>query len=177
MHAKGVILESHGLFTWGDTAEGMLTRPRYRDHQPGDGLVRDREQRGQGDLRRRGGEACSACRWSAAPSRQKLMPRSYAGMISARRAASSAISTTRQAVLEFVNVEETSRKLAAARHLLPRPLSCAPRSGPLVIEFDPAQSGYRCGDRKAGPEAAIAAYRADYAGLLRRAASVPIQPC
>jgi rhamnose utilization protein RhaD (predicted bifunctional aldolase and dehydrogenase) len=69
-----VVLESHGLFTWGDTPKEML-RNDNRHHQQGDRLVRE-EMTGQAALRRTAAKSLEPAERRRIAAR--LMPKSAA---------------------------------------------------------------------------------------------------
>ena len=131
--AKGVILESHGLFTWGDTPKECYETDD-RHHQQGHRLVRAARPRAR---RIFGGAAVTPL--AAAERRAiaaRLMPK-IRGLISARQSRSSGISTTRAAVLEFVR-RKNLRPLAALGTSCPDHF-LRTKIRPLVIDFDPAK--------------------------------------
>ena len=159
--AKGVVLESHGLFTWGDDARGLL-RDDARRHQPRHRLARASDRRasrpsaarGTGRCRRPSGGAVAA-RADAGDPRHGLEG----------RAARSATSTTRPAVLEFVNAARHARRWR--RSAPPAPTtSCAPRSARWSsTSTRPRPTSTR---RSPASPAAVEAYRADYAAYYER---------
>ena len=131
--AKGVVLESHGLFTWGDTPKDCY-ETTIAHHQPGHRLVRERD-RGQAGLRRRSGrKPLPAAERRAIAAR--LMPQ-IRGLISARRAARSGISTTSPPCWNS-SARSDLRALAALGTSCPDHF-LRTKIRPLVIDFDPGQ--------------------------------------
>ena len=120
---RASILESHGLFTWGDTPKECY-ETTIAHHQPGDRLVRAADRR-QGHLRRRSG-AVARPPSSAAPSPRRLMPK-IRGLISedSHKLGHFDDSRCRAGIRQLATTCARWRRSAP-----PAPtISCAPRSG------------------------------------------------
>lgn len=157
--AKGVILGSHGLFTWGDTPGACYTTTIDTINQAIDWL--ERKTRGQPAF---GGESVRSLppeqRRSVAA---RLMPR-IRGLISQNGRRKVGHFDDSNAVLDFVNSQQL-RPLAALGTSCPDHF-LRTKIRPLVIEFDPAKADVE--DVIGTLPAAIEAYRADYAGYYER---------
>ncbi|TPI15698.1 bifunctional rhamnulose-1-phosphate aldolase/short-chain dehydrogenase [Mesorhizobium sp. B4-1-3] len=129
--AKGVVLESHGLFTWGDTPKECYETTISVINQAIDWF--ERKSQGKAIF---GGEAVKAL---DAPARRaiaaKLMPR-IRGLIS-EKSHKLGHFDDQPAVLEFVNSKDL-RPLAALGTSCPDHF-LRTKIRPLVIEFDPAK--------------------------------------
>ncbi|MBZ9674616.1 bifunctional rhamnulose-1-phosphate aldolase/short-chain dehydrogenase [Mesorhizobium sp. ES1-1] len=150
--AKGVILESHGLFTWGDTPKECYETTISVINQAIDWF----ERRSEG-LPIFGGEAVKSL---DAPARRaiaaRLMPK-IRGLISDKSHKTGHFDD-QPAVLEFVNSAEM-RSLAALGTSCPDHF-LRTKIRPLVIEFDPAKPDVDAVLARLGDD--IAAYRAGY---------------
>ena len=158
--AKGVMLESHGLFTWGDTPKECY-ETTIADHQQGHRLVRDARPTARPAF---GGAAVQPL---PAAERRAIAAQADAGHSRpdlADAAASSAISTTARPCWNS-SLRRTCAPLAALGTSCPDHF-LRTKIRPLVIDFDPANPDI---DKPSSPVLPmhIAAYRADYAGLLR----------
>jgi len=156
--AKGAILESHGLFTWGDTPRECYETTIATINK----AITWFESRSAGRPAF-GGEAVTPL--PAAERRAiaaRLMPR-IRGLISAERKKHGHFDDS-PAVLEFVS-SRNLRPLAALGTSCPDHF-LRTKIGPLVIDFDPAKPDVDA--VVAGLEAATAAYRADYAAYYER---------
>jgi rhamnulose-1-phosphate aldolase/alcohol dehydrogenase len=150
--AKGVILESHGLFTWGDTQKECYETTISTVNQAMEWF--EKKSAGKAIF---GGEAVKALEPAERRAiAAKLMPK-IRGLISK---ASHKVGhfDDQPAVLEFVN----SREL---RTLAPLGTSCPDhflrtKIRPLVIEFDPAKPDVEAAIARLPED--VAAYRADY---------------
>lgn len=130
--ARGVVLESHGLFTWGDTPEACYTTTIDTINQAIAWF--EKEAAGKpafGGVATRSLEAAERRAIAA-----RLMPR-IRGMISADGARKVGHFDDCEAVLEFVNSREL-RPLAALGTSCPDHF-LRTKIRPLVIEFDPAR--------------------------------------
>ncbi|PBB38017.1 bifunctional rhamnulose-1-phosphate aldolase/short-chain dehydrogenase [Mesorhizobium sp. WSM3868] len=129
--AKGVVLESHGLFTWGDTPKECYETTISVINQAIDWF--ERKSQGKAIF---GGEVVKALE---APARRaiaaKLMPR-IRGLIS-EKSHKLGHFDDQPAVLEFVNSKDL-RPLAALGTSCPDHF-LRTKIRPLVIEFDPAR--------------------------------------
>ncbi|MDX8498076.1 bifunctional rhamnulose-1-phosphate aldolase/short-chain dehydrogenase [Mesorhizobium sp. VK4C] len=129
--AKGVVLESHGLFTWGDTPKECYETTISAINQAIDWF--ERQSQGKAIF---GGEAVKSL---DAPARRaiaaKLMPR-IRGLIS-EKSHKLGHFDDQPAVLEFVNSKDL-RPLAALGTSCPDHF-LRTKIRPLVIEFDPAK--------------------------------------
>jgi len=156
--AKGVVLESHGLFTWGDTPKECYETTISTINQ----AIAWFEGKTAGKPAF-GGEAVAAL--PAAERRAiaaRLMPR-IRGLISGERKKLGHFDDS-PAVLEFVSSREL-RPLAALGTSCPDHF-LRTKIRPLVIDFDPARADVDA--VVAGLEAATEAYRADYAAYYDR---------
>ncbi|HQZ12589.1 MAG TPA: bifunctional rhamnulose-1-phosphate aldolase/short-chain dehydrogenase, partial [Devosia sp.] len=156
--AKGVILESHGLFTWGDTPKECYEQTIKTINQ----AIAWFEQKTAGKPAF-GGEAVTPL--PAAKRRAiaaKLMPK-IRGLISAERKKLGHFDDS-TAVLEFVSSRDL-RPLAALGTSCPDHF-LRTKIRPLVVEFDPANPDVDALAEKLEP--AIAAYRDDYAAYYER---------
>ncbi|TRC93547.1 bifunctional rhamnulose-1-phosphate aldolase/short-chain dehydrogenase [Mesorhizobium sp. WSM4303] len=150
--AKGVILESHGLFTWGDTPKECYETTISVINQ----AIEWFERRSEG-LAIFGGEAVKSL--DAAERRAiaaKLMPR-IRGLIS-EKSHKLAHFDDQPAVLEFVNSRDL-RPLAALGTSCPDHF-LRTKIRPLVIEFDPAKPDVDAVIARLADD--IAAYRVGY---------------
>ena len=156
--AKGVILESHGLFTWGDTPRDCYETTIATINK----AIAWFEGRTAGKPAF-GGEAVTPL--PAAERRAiaaRLMPK-IRGLISAERKKLGHFDDS-PAVLEFVSSKDL-RPLAALGTSCPDHF-LRTKIRPLVIDFDSQEPDV--GAVVAGLEAATAAYRADYAAYYER---------
>jgi len=156
--AKGVILESHGLFTWGDTPEQCYETTIATINQAIAWL--EGKTAGKPAF---GGQAVAPL----APTERraiaaKLMPK-IRGLISGERKKLGHFDDS-PAVLEFVSSKDL-RPLAALGTSCPDHF-LRTKIRPLVIDFDPAKSDVDA--VVAGLEAATEAYRAGYAAYYDR---------
>jgi hypothetical protein len=132
--AKGVVLESHGLFTWGDTARRLLRHDARRSstgRSPGSSTKRTAARR----LRRCRNARRRCRRLSALASPPRLMPEIRGGSAAGEEPQSRPF--RRQPGGARVRQFATSASVGAARHVLPRPFP-AHQDPPLVLDFDPA---------------------------------------
>ncbi|NUS21175.1 MAG: bifunctional rhamnulose-1-phosphate aldolase/short-chain dehydrogenase [Mesorhizobium sp.] len=150
--AKGVVLESHGLFTWGDTPKECYETTISVINQ----AIEWFERRSEG-VAIFGGEAVKAL---DAPARRaiaaKLMPR-IRGLIS-EKSHKLGHFEDQPAVLEFVNSKDL-RPLAALGTSCPDHF-LRTKIRPLVIEFDPANPDVDAVIARLADD--IAAYRVGY---------------
>ncbi|MDX8468222.1 bifunctional rhamnulose-1-phosphate aldolase/short-chain dehydrogenase [Mesorhizobium sp. VK23B] len=150
--AKGVVLESHGLFTWGDTPKECYETTISVINQAIDWFERKAE--GKAIF---GGDAVKSL---DAPTRRaiaaKLMPR-IRGLIS-EKSHKLGHFDDQPAVLEFVNSKDL-RPLAALGTSCPDHF-LRTKIRPLVIEFDPAKPDVDAVIARLGDD--IAAYRVGY---------------
>ncbi|PBB45567.1 bifunctional rhamnulose-1-phosphate aldolase/short-chain dehydrogenase [Mesorhizobium sp. WSM3866] len=150
--AKGVVLESHGLFTWGDTPKECYETTTSVINQAIDWF--ERKSEGKAIF---GGEMVKALE---APARRaiaaKLMPR-IRGMIS-EKSHKLGHFDDQPAVLEFVNSKDL-RPLAALGTSCPDHF-LRTKIRPLVIEFDPAKPDVDAVIARLADD--IAAYRVGY---------------
>ena len=158
--AKGVVLESHGLFTWGDDAQGLL-RDHARDHQPRHRLAGDADRRQAGLRRRRGTRRC-------APEERRrvaaaLMP-AIRGMVS-KDARMVGHFDDQRGGARVRQRQATWRRWRRSAPAAPT-ISCAPRSGRWWWTSTPATPDLDA--TLAGLPAAVEAYRADYAAYYER---------
>ena len=156
--AKGVILESHGLFTWGDTPRDCYETTIATINK----AIAWFEGRTAGKPAF-GGEAVTPL--PAAERRAiaaRLMPK-IRGLISAERKKLGHFDDS-PAVLEFVSSKDL-RPLAALGTSCPDHF-LRTKIRPLVIDFDPQEPDVDA--VVVGLEAATAAYRADYAAYYER---------
>ena len=136
--AVGVVLGSHGLFTWAD--DPRLLRDDARDHQQGDRLAR-REDRAASHLRRRG-RAPRPSRPKRRDAAAGLMP-AIRGLIGdGERKVGHFDDSARRA---RIRQREPPRRTRRARHLLPRPFPPhqdppAASSIPTAISVSPRRS-------------------------------------
>ncbi|SDE99344.1 bifunctional rhamnulose-1-phosphate aldolase/short-chain dehydrogenase [Limimaricola pyoseonensis] len=156
--AKGVVLESHGLFTWDDDARACYeTTLRIINTAIGwfEGRTRDVPAFGGAVHRPLPSEERRAVA-------ARLMP-AIRGMISKERHKLGHFDDS-EAVLEFVNARDM-RDLAALGTSCPDHF-LRTKIRPLVVDFDPANPDVEA--TLAGLEQAIAAYRDDYAAYYER---------
>ncbi|TPJ36232.1 bifunctional rhamnulose-1-phosphate aldolase/short-chain dehydrogenase [Mesorhizobium sp. B2-8-3] len=150
--AKGVVLESHGLFTWGDTPKECYETTISVINQAIDWF--ERKSEGKAIF---GGEAVQSL---DAPARRaiaaKLMPR-IRGLIS-EQSHKLGHFDDQPAVLEFVNSKDL-RPLAALGTSCPDHF-LRTKIRPLVIEFDPAKPDIDAVIARLADD--IAAYRVGY---------------
>ncbi|MDX8444071.1 bifunctional rhamnulose-1-phosphate aldolase/short-chain dehydrogenase [Mesorhizobium captivum] len=150
--AKGVVLESHGLFTWGDTPKECYETTISVINQAIDWF--ERKSEGKAIF---GGEVVKAL---DAPARRaiaaKLMPR-IRGLIS-EKSHKLGHFDDQPAVLEFVNSRDL-RPLAALGTSCPDHF-LRTKIRPLVIEFDPAKPDVDAVIARLADD--IAAYRVGY---------------
>ena len=158
--AKGVVLESHGLFTWGDTPKDCY-ETTISHHQPGDRLVRERRPPASRPSAARRSSRCRAAERRAIAAR--LMP-AIRGLISARRAQGRPFRRLSRRCWNS-STRSDLRPLAALGTSCPDHF-LRTKIRPLVVDFDPAKPDVDT--TLAGLDAAIAAYRADYAAYYER---------
>ncbi len=158
-NAKGVVLESHGLFTWGDDAKSCYeTTLRIINTAIAWFERRSRAMRLSSEAPRP-----RAFRRSAgARSRPQLMPEIRARIGAGERKVGHFDDSA--AVLDFVNAVRL-RELAALGTSCPDHF-LRTKIRPLVLDFDPAAGSAET--LVDGLDQAIAAYRADYAGYYER---------
>jgi rhamnulose-1-phosphate aldolase/alcohol dehydrogenase len=155
--AKGVVLESHGLFTWGDDAKGCYETTIAVINRAIEWLERRTAGRPAfGGPKHRSLDAPERRRVAAA-----LMP-AIRGMVS-RDVHMVGHFDDQEAVLEFVNSADM-RPLAALGTSCPDHF-LRTKIRPLVVDFDPDQD---LNATVAGLPAAVEAYRQDYAGYYDR---------
>ncbi|WP_352630731.1 class II aldolase/adducin family protein [Mesorhizobium sp. C277A] len=150
--AKGVILESHGLFTWGDTPKECYETTISVINQ----AIEWFERRSEG-LAIFGGEVVKSL--DAAERRAiaaRLMPR-IRGLISEKSHKLGHFDDS-AAVLEFVQLQGFA-PAGGTRYLMPGSF-LRTKIRPLVIEFDPAKARRR--SRNCAPRRHIAEYRVGY---------------
>ncbi|PST27310.1 bifunctional rhamnulose-1-phosphate aldolase/short-chain dehydrogenase [Mesorhizobium plurifarium] len=156
-NARGVVLESHGLFTWGDTAKAAYETTIEIINR----AIAWFETENTGPAF--GGQSkpvlASADRAAIA---KKLMP-VIRGLISAGESKVGHFDDS-QAVLDFVT--STSLEPLAALGTSCPDHFLRTKIRPLVVDFDPAQPDI--GKTLAGLPEAIATYRADYAAYYER---------
>ncbi len=156
--AKGVVLESHGLFTWGDDAKGCYETT----------LAIINRAIGWLEERTAGKPAFGGAKHAALPAEERrrvaaaLMP-AIRGMVS-REVRMVGHFDDQEAVLAFVN----SRNMAPLAAL---GTSCPDhflrtKIRPLVVDFDPAKPDLDA--TLSGLAGAVEAYREDYAGYYAR---------
>ncbi|TPI22499.1 bifunctional rhamnulose-1-phosphate aldolase/short-chain dehydrogenase [Mesorhizobium sp. B4-1-1] len=150
--AKGVVLESHGLFTWGDTPKECYETTISVINQAIDWF--ERKSQGKAIF---GGEAVQSLDASARRAiAAKLMPR-IRGLIS-EQSHKLGHFDDQPAVLEFVNSKDL-RPLAALGTSCPDHF-LRTKIRPLVIEFDPAKPDVDAVIARLAED--IAAYRVGY---------------
>ena len=157
-NAKGVVLESHGLFTWGDDAKSCYTTTIEIINRAIDWL--DERTAGKpafGGARHTALEPAERRRIAAA-----LMP-AIRGMVSKENHMVGHFDD-QAAVLEFVNARDMDPLAALGTSCPDHFLRTKIR--PLVVDFDPASPDLDA--TLAGLPAAVEAYRADYAGYYDR---------
>ncbi|RVP30965.1 bifunctional rhamnulose-1-phosphate aldolase/short-chain dehydrogenase [Sinorhizobium meliloti] len=155
--ARGVVLESHGLFTWGDTAkEAYETTIEIINRAI---AWFETENTGPAFGGRSKPVLAAADRAAIA---KKLMP-VIRGLISAGESKVGHFDDS-QAVLDFVT--STSLEPLAALGTSCPDHFLRTKIRPLVVDFDPAQPDV--GNTLAGLPEAIATYRADYAAYYER---------
>ncbi|WP_181708104.1 bifunctional rhamnulose-1-phosphate aldolase/short-chain dehydrogenase [Chthonobacter rhizosphaerae] len=156
--AKGVVLESHGLFTWGDTAKESYettlriinTAIRYFDTRTrGQAAFGGASVSSLGDAERRAVAA-------------RLLPAIRQRISAAERKVGHFDDSP--AVLEFVN-SRNLKPLAALGTSCPDHF-LRTKIRPLVLDFDPAKGNLD--EVLGGLDGAIAAYRGDYTGYYDR---------
>jgi rhamnulose-1-phosphate aldolase/alcohol dehydrogenase len=156
--AKGVVLESHGLFTWGDTPRACYEQTIATINKAIAWL--DRKTAGKPAF---GGAAVTEL---PPPQRRdiaaKLMPK-IRGLISAERKKLGHFNDS-PAVLEFVS-STNLRELAALGTSCPDHF-LRTKIRPLVVDFDPANPDVEA--LVARLEPAVAQYREDYASYYER---------
>ncbi|WP_104665030.1 bifunctional rhamnulose-1-phosphate aldolase/short-chain dehydrogenase [Ensifer adhaerens] len=156
-HARGVVLESHGLFTWGDTAKETYETTVEIINKAIAWFEAENSKPAFGGAVKPALDAAAR-----ADIARKLMP-VIRGLISADEKKVGHFDDS-QAVLDFVTSQDL-KPLAALGTSCPDHF-LRTKIRPLVIDFDPANPDV---DRTlaALPEA-IAAYRADYAAYYER---------
>ncbi|SEN25650.1 rhamnulose-1-phosphate aldolase/alcohol dehydrogenase [Loktanella fryxellensis] len=156
--AKGVVLESHGLFTWDDDAKACYLLTLEIIQKATDWFAAE-----LADKPAFGGakhESLPADQRHAAAAR--LMP-AIRGMVSGQQHMVGHFDDS-AAVLEFVNAADMERLAALGTSCPDHFLRTKIR--PLVVDFDPAQPDVEA--TLAGLPAAVAAYRDDYAAYYDR---------
>ncbi|ODT66594.1 MAG: short-chain dehydrogenase [Pelagibacterium sp. SCN 63-23] len=156
--AKGVILESHGLFTWGDSPRECYETTIAIINQAMDWF----EQATAGKTVFGGAAASALAPEARRAIAAQLMPK-IRGLISADSHKLGHFDDS-DAVLEFVN-SNALRPLAALGTSCPDHF-LRTKIRPLVIDFDPANPDIEA--VIAGLPDSIAAYRADYAAYYER---------
>jgi len=157
-NAKGVILESHGLFTWGDTPKECYETTIAIINQ----AIEWFEQQAEGKTIFGGAATQSLDADARRAVAAKLMPK-IRGFISEDSHKLGHFDDS-AAVLEFVN-SKNLRPLAALGTSCPDHF-LRTKIRPLVIDFDPANPDVDA--VIAGLDQQIAAYRADYAAYYER---------
>lgn len=156
--ADGVILESHGLFTWSDTAKSCYDKTIEVINHATEWL-----QEKTADIPAFGGPGCTSL---TAPQRRAiaatLMP-AIRGFVSGSQHMVGHFNDNPE-VLEFVNANDLEALAALGTSCPDHFLRTKIR--PLVIEFDPAQPDIE--DVLKGLPAQIAAYRDDYRAYYNR---------
>ncbi|MFK8083048.1 MAG: bifunctional rhamnulose-1-phosphate aldolase/short-chain dehydrogenase [Granulosicoccus sp.] len=156
--ARGVILGSHGLFTWADTAEECYAITLEIINQAIGWLqVKTAESTAFGGVRYRALEVAQRLQIA-----EKLMPE-IRGLISKDQYKVGHFDDS-QAVLEFVCSEKMSSLAALGTSCPDHFLRTKIR--PLIVEFDPASN--RVDDAVKSLPDALARYRDDYAGYYQR---------
>ncbi|MFT3974726.1 MAG: bifunctional rhamnulose-1-phosphate aldolase/short-chain dehydrogenase [Amaricoccus sp.] len=156
--AKGVVLESHGLFTWGDDAKSCYETTIAVINRAIDWL----------DARTAGVQAFGGARVGSLPADERravaarLMP-VIRGLVS-KDARMVGHFDDQPAVLEFVNATGMAPLAALGTSCPDHFLRTKIR--PLVVDFDPAAPDVDA--TLAGLPAAVEAYRADYAAYYAR---------
>ena len=154
---KGIILEGHGLFTWGDTAKGCYEITLEMIRLAEQWLAENVRQPVFGGVRAPTLPADQRAELAA-----RLMP-ALRGRISAGERKLGDFNDS-PAVLEFVASQDLA-KLAALGTSCPDHF-LRTKIRPLVLDFDPAHPDV---DRlMAGLDAALEAYRADYTAYYER---------
>jgi rhamnulose-1-phosphate aldolase/alcohol dehydrogenase len=157
-HARGVVLESHGLFTWGDDAGGCYDTTIEVINRAVAWLAERTEGR----------PAFGGARHAALPAAERrrvaaaLMP-AIRGMVS-RETRMVGHFDDQDAVLEFVDARDMAPLAALGTSCPDHFLRTKIR--PLVVDFDPGAPDL--GATLAGLPAAIEAYREDYAAYYAR---------
>jgi rhamnulose-1-phosphate aldolase/alcohol dehydrogenase len=146
--AKGVVLESHGLFTWGDDARVCYDTTIEVINQAIDWL-----ERRTAEVPAFGGAAHRA-----------LAPAERRGVAAALMPAIRGMVSKDVAVLEFVNAKDMPALAALGTSCPDHFLRTKIR--PLVVDFDPAAPDVAA--TVAGIADAVEAYRADYAAYYER---------
>ena len=158
--ARGVVLESHGLFTWGDTRKEC-----YETTHRASSTRRSTGSRARPPARPVfGGAAVAAAAAERAPRHRGAAdagdPRPDLGKASRKVGHFD----DQPAVLEFVGSQRSASRWRRSAPPAPT-ISCAPRSGRWwSSSIRPSPTSTRCSP---GLPADIEAYRAGYAGLLR----------
>ncbi len=159
---KGILLEGHGLFTWGDTSRACYDNTLDIIQRAADWLAANNRQAAFGGVRYPRQLTGEQRRMIASA----LMP-ALRGKISAQRGKVGHFDDS-EAVLEFVSSRDLA-KLAALGTSCPdhflRTKIC-----PLVVDFDPAvtDSGAELARCLAGLDKQLADYRAMYAAYYER---------
>ena len=156
--AKGVVLESHGLFTWADDAQECYELTLSIIQKATDWFADQTA----------GKKAFGGARHQSLPADQRraaaarLMP-AIRGMVSGQQHMVGHF-TDSDTVLEFVNAQDMERLAALGTSCPDHFLRTKIR--PLVVDFDPAKPNVDA--TLAGLADAVAAYRADYAAYYDR---------
>jgi rhamnulose-1-phosphate aldolase/alcohol dehydrogenase len=156
--AKGVVLESHGLFTWGDDAKSCYETTIEVINRAIEWL----EERTAGKPAFGGAVAQALPIEERRRVAARLMP-AIRGMIS-KDVRMVGHFDDQEAVLEFVNARDLAALAALGTSCPDHFLRTKIR--PLVVDFDPANSDLDA--TLAGLPAAVEAYRADYAAYYDR---------
>ena len=156
--AKGVVLEAHGLFTWGDTAQDCYATTLRIINRAIDWLETETAGKPAFGGPRHAALSAEARRATAAA----LMP-AIRGMVSGS-ARMVGHFDDQDAVLEFVNSRDMPPLAALGTSCPDHFLRTKIR--PLVVDFDPARPDVAA--TLAGLPAAVEAYRADYAAYYDR---------
>ena len=156
--AKGVVLESHGLFTWGDDAKECYETTLEMINRAIDWFAKETASTPAFGGARHQPLAASDRAAVAA----RLMP-AIRGMVSGKQPMVGHFADS-EAVLEFVCAKQMPQLAALGTscpdHFLRTKIK------PLIVEFDPANPDVEA--TLAGLEGAIAAYREDYAAYYER---------
>lgn len=154
---KGIVLEGHGLFTWGDTAKGCYETTLEMIRLAEQWLAENVKQPVFGGIKTTTLPAEARAALAA-----KLMP-ALRGRISAGERKLGDFNDS-PAVLEFVASQDLA-KLAALGTSCPDHF-LRTKIRPLVLDFDPAKPDVDA--LLAGLDAALDAYRADYTAYYER---------
>lgn len=157
-NAKGVVLESHGLFTWDDDAKTCYELTLATINK----AIGYFEEKSAGQSAFGGAVHESLAPTARRDVAAKLMP-VIRGLVSGKQHMVGNFDDS-PAVLEFVNAKDM-RDLAALGTSCPDHF-LRTKIRPLVVDFDPAQNNIE--EVLEGLEAQVAAYREDYAAYYER---------